>query len=174
MKPRNLAAVVLTIISLVFLVPGLASAMMTITATIKILGVSREVFRQTQSILQAIRSLHNSGNNFVAGLILLFSVLVPFLKAITFFAILGLREATFRRRLYLVVRSLSKWSMADVFVVGVFIAFLASKATSNLDAVLGRGFYCFAIYCLLSNLAFQLLEVPTARVPERVQSPLVT
>ena len=160
MSRRNLAAAVLTVISLLFLVPGLSSPMLTITASIKMLGTSRELFRQTQSILQAVRSLHNSGNNFVAGLILLFSVLVPFLKAIAFFVILALKQPTLRRRLYLTVRTLSKWSMADVFVVGVFIAFLASRATSNLDAVLGRGFYYFVSYCLLSNLAFQLLDVP--------------
>jgi len=166
MRGRNLAALVLTVLSLFVLMPGLGTPMLTITASIKMLGVSREVFRQTQSILQAVRSLHNSGNNFVAGLILLFSVLVPFLKAIAFFVILGTRDQVRRRRLYLTVRSLSKWSMADVFVVGVFIAFLASKATGNLDAVLGRGFYFFVSYCLLSNLAFQLLDVPASEASE--------
>ena len=50
--------------------------------------------------------------------------------------------------------------MADVFAVGVFIAFLAAKGTDNLDAVAGIGFYCFAGYCLVSNLAFQLLAEP--------------
>jgi uncharacterized paraquat-inducible protein A len=167
---RNVLAVALTIASLVLLVPGLRGEMLTITASIQIMGVSREVFRQTQSILQAVRSLHQSGNNFVAGLILLFSVLVPFLKAIAFFAILTLKQPIVRRRLYLTVRSLSKWSMADVFVVGVFIAFLAANAMDNLDAVLGRGFYYFVSYCLISNLAFQLLEVPAALSPERIEA----
>ena len=166
MSKRNLFAIALTLVSLVLLVPGLRQAMLTITASIQMMGVTREIFRQTQSILQAVRSLHESGNNFVAGLILFFSVLVPFLKAAAFFVILGLKQATARRRLYLTVRALSKWSMADVFVVGVFIAFLAARATHNLDAVLGHGFYYFVSYCLVSNLAFQLLEVPAASATE--------
>jgi len=45
-------------------------------------------------------------------------------------------------------------------VVGVFIAMLAARATDNLDAVAESGFYCFAGYCLVSNLAFQFLRVP--------------
>jgi paraquat-inducible protein A len=160
MNTRNRIATVLTIISLMLLVPGLREPMLTITASIELLGTKREVFRQTQSILQAVRSLRDSGNLFVAGLILLFSVLVPFLKSIAFFVILGLRKSASRQRLFDVVRSFSKWSMADVFVVGVFIAFLAAVATDNLDAKLERGFYYFVAYCLVSNLAFQLLEVP--------------
>lgn len=158
MRPRNVAALILTVVSLALLVPGLRTPMLTITASVELLGKSREIFRQTQSILEAVRSLWNSGNAFVAGLILLFSVTVPFLKAIAFFVILGMRQATARQRLYLAVRSLSKWSMADVFVVGVFIAFLAAVATDNLHAILEPGFYWFVGYCLVSNLAFQLLD----------------
>ena len=65
-----------------------------------------------------------------------------------------------RYRRYLFVRSISKWAMADVFAVGVFIAFMASKAIDNLDAVIGSGFYYFVGYCLVSNLAFQFLSAP--------------
>jgi uncharacterized paraquat-inducible protein A len=85
---------------------------------------------------------------------------VPFAKALALGVILALRRPHARYRAYLFVRGISKWSMADVFAVGVFIAFLAAKATDNLDAVAGVGFYCFAGYCLVSNLAFQLLHVP--------------
>jgi paraquat-inducible protein A len=156
---RNVASVVLTAGSLFLLVPGLLQPMLTITASITVMGVTRELFHQTQSALQAARSLHESGNDFVAGLILLFSVTIPFLKAIVFFVIISLKPSSLRYRLYLLVRSISKWSMADVFAVGVLIAFLAGRATSNLDAVPERGFYYFVSYCLVSNFAFQLLRI---------------
>ena len=116
--------------------------------------------RQTQNVLQAVRTLHQSGNDFVAGLILFFSVTVPFLKALALVIILALRNPAARYRLYLFVRSFSKWAMADVFAVGVFIALLAAQATDNLEGIPGKGFYYFAAYCLVSNLAFQLLDVP--------------
>jgi hypothetical protein len=50
--------------------------------------------------------------------------------------------------------------MADVFAVGVFIAFLAANALDNLDARLHPGYYYFVAYCLVSNVAFQFLHVP--------------
>lgn len=160
MSNRNRLAFVLTVVSLLLLIPGLRQPMMTITASIELMGASREIFRQTQSILQAVQSLVKSGNLFVAGLILLFSVTVPLLKAIAFFVILTLKRPVTRYQLYITVRSLSKWSMADVFVVGVFIAYLAAVATDNLDASIEPGFYYFVGYCLISNLAFQLLQPP--------------
>ncbi len=60
---------------------------------------------------------------------------------------------------------ISKWSMADVFVVGVFIAFLSLKTNENLSAELRSGFYYFTAYCILSIVAVQLIKVP--HVPQR-------
>lgn len=157
---RNWVAIALTVVSVVLLVPGLLQPMLTITASMEFMGISRELFRQTQSVVETVRSLHESGNNFVAGLILFFSVTVPFVKGVLLVVILALREPVARHRLFRFVRSFSKWAMADVFVVGVFVAMLAARATDNLDAQAGPGFYYFAAYCLVSNLAFQLLLVP--------------
>ncbi len=159
MTSRNWLALLLTAVSIGLLIPGLTQPVLTIVASISMLGTSQEIFRQTQSVLEATRTLHESGNDFVAGLILLFSVTVPFLKALALLIILALRKQKSRYRLYTMVRSLSKWAMADVFAVGVFIAMLAARGTDNLDGIPGPGFYYFAAYCLVSNLAFQVLEV---------------
>lgn len=157
MTTRNKVAISLTLVSLILLVPGLLQPALTITATLPVFN--KEIFRQTQNVLQAVRSLYESGNYFVSGLVLLFSVIVPFIKAALLGVILMIKSPATKYRLYLFVRSISKWAMADVFAVGVFIAFLASKATDNLDAVIGSGFYYFVGYCLISNLAFQFLSV---------------
>lgn len=161
MSLRNIAAVVLTVISLVLLWPGLTDPVLSITASVTFLGKSREIFRQTQSIVQSVRNLHNSGNDFVAGLILLFSITVPAIKAALLLAVFAVRDVAAKRRLHAIVTSVSKWAMADVFVVAIFVAYLAANATSNLHATAERGFYFFAAYCLISNLSFQLLEKPT-------------
>jgi uncharacterized paraquat-inducible protein A len=168
MTPRNILALVLTAVSIGLLIPGLTEPVLTIVASIDLLGVQREVFRQTQSVLEAVRALHEADNDFVAGLILFFSITVPFLKALALLIILTLKNQVMRYRLYLMVRSLSKWAMADVFAVGVFIAMLAAQGTDNLDGVAGPGFYFFAAYCLVSNLAFQLLLIPA---PEETLTP---
>lgn len=159
MTARNATALVLTLVSLGLLWPGLTDPVLTITASLSILGPPQEVFRQTQSISQSMKNLYNSGNVFVAGLILFFSITVPFIKAALMFIIMATKESRSRYRLFQFARSVSKWAMADVFVVGVLISYLAAKGTDNLDAVAERGFYFFAAYCLVSNFAFQLFTV---------------
>jgi uncharacterized paraquat-inducible protein A len=107
----------------------------------------------------AIQSLHATGNDVVAGLIVLFSVLVPLAKAALLVPICTVRNRTTAFRLYVVVQVISKWSMADVFAVGMLIALLVGRGTANLSAVAGPGFYWFTAYCLVSNAAFQLFRV---------------
>ena len=171
MTTRNKVAVGLTLVSIGLLVPGLAQPALTIVASIPIFNKPTEIYRQTQNVVQAVRSLYESGNYFVSGLVLLFSIIVPFITAVALAVILMIKAAGPKYRLYLLVRSVSKWAMADVFAVGVFIAFLAAKATDNLDAVVGSGFYFFVSYCLVSNLAFQFLEVPP---PDQAPTTIVT
>ena len=159
MTNRNRLAIVLAIISIGLLIPGLTQPMLTIKASLNLLGMQRELANETRSIWGAIRSLHESKNDFVAGLILLFSVIVPVIKAVLLIPILTASDPARRTRLFNFVRSISKWSMADVFAIGIFIAFLAAKATSNMSATVGPGFYYFTAYCLVSNAAFQALHV---------------
>lgn len=163
MSRRNWIAVILTVVSLALLIPGLLSDALTITATMPLL--KKPLFEETQSILRAIRRLYDSKNYFVAGLVLLFSIIVPFIKAALLAVILWVKDPNSKYRLYLLVRSMSKWAMADVFAVGVFIAFMAGNALDNLDAKLHPGYYFFIAYCLISNLSFQFLYVPRPGEP---------
>ena len=105
MSTRNWIAVGLTIVSLFLIVPGLRSDALTITATIPLL--KKPLYEETQSILRAIRRLYDSKNYFVAGLVLLFSVIVPFIKAGLLAVILFTKNPMTKYRLYLFVRSVS-------------------------------------------------------------------
>lgn len=165
MSTRNRFALALSVLSLALLWPGLVQPVLTIRATLSMFGTERVLSNETRSVIGAIKSLHGSGNNFVAGLILVFSVIIPLTKAALLIPMIAMRDEVARYRLYRFVQSISKWSMADVFAVGMLIALLAAKGTANLSAVAGVGFYFFASYCLVSNAAFQLLrfEPPNAR-----------
>ena len=158
MSTRNWIAVGLTIVSLALLVPGLQSDALTITATMPLL--KKPLYEETQSIMRAARRLYDSRNYFVAGLVIFFSLVVPVIKIALLGAVLLMKSPVTRYRIYLFTRSISKWAMADVFAVGVFIAFLAANALDNLDAKLHPGYYYFVAYCLVSNVAFQFLHVP--------------
>ena len=168
MKVRNAIALVLILVSFAILIPGLTKPLITISASFSFLGKSTEIFRETRSILQTVRNLHESGNDFVAGLIFLFSVVVPFVKGALLGVALALRHAGTRYRVFVFVRSISKWAMVDVFVVGIYVAYLAAKASDNLDAQLQTGFYYFASYCLVSLLALQFMKI---KRPERAPQP---
>jgi uncharacterized membrane protein (DUF441 family) len=126
-------------------------------------------FDKTRSILGTAQELYLNNHVLVAVLILLFSVVVPVLKGLlaasTLLPISNSRKDT----LMTIGNALSKWSMADVFVIGIFIAYLAAngikenKGLVDFDAQLGTGFYYFLGYCLLSILATQLLGIAYKR-----------
>src|SRR5262245_24497299 len=123
-------------------------------------GPPIEVYQQTRSILSAVRHLYSVHSPTPATLILLFSVLVPFTKALlVLWAVTHKNPATRGRTLHF-VELIAKWSMADVFAVALFITYLAAKASQstpgsvaslvNFTATFGPGFYWFAAYCVVS------------------------
>jgi uncharacterized paraquat-inducible protein A len=160
MKTRNLISLILVLLSFVLLIPGLVWPLITIRASFVFVGNTMEIFNQTRSIVQSIKDLHESGNDFVAGLILLFSIVVPFVKGALLGVVALVKNPVLRYRIFAFVRSISKWAMADVFAMGVYVAFLAAKAAENFDAEIRVGFYYFVAYCLVSLLALQFMSVP--------------
>ena len=160
MKPRNIVALLLVLLSFVLLVPGLTWPLVTISASVTFMGRTIEIFQQTRTILESIRELHRSGNDFVAGLVLLFGVIVPLVKGVLLGVVAFWRNPVWRWRVFVFVRSISKWAMADVFAMGVYVAYLAGKASENLDAEVRVGFYYFVAYCLVSLAALQFMSVP--------------
>jgi hypothetical protein len=129
-----------------------------------------EVFQQTRSIVGSVRRLYEVGSPVPATLILLFSVVVPFAKTVLVGWAVFVADGEKRRRTLGIVEAIAKWSMADVFVVALFITYLAAMASQSAPAAgpplvaftaeFGAGFYWFAAYCLFSLASQQL----TARV----------
>jgi len=70
-----------------------------------------------------------------------------------------------RSVMYRFTEFIGKWSMTDVFVVAVLLAFLATSGNGLTDARLGPGLYFFAAYGLLT-LAGSLLLARAAGDPE--------
>jgi len=128
-------------------------------------------FDKTRSILGTAKELYTSKHVLVAVLILLFSVVVPVIKGLLTASTLLPVSNALKSKLLMVSSAISKWSMADVFVVGIFVAFLAAngikeeKGLVDFDAHLGSGFYYFLAYCLLSILATQLIGFAHRRSP---------
>ena len=122
------------------------------------------VYTNTRSIWGTVESLAGSGNMLVALLIVFFSILLPTFKLLLQAMSLLITREDFRRPLLSLNAALSKWSMADVFVMGLLVAFLAGSSANQtgdmltMHASLGAGFYYFLAYCLFSVMAGSILQ----------------
>jgi len=132
-----------------------------------------DAFDKTRSILGTVKDLLDSGNKFVAVMIVLFSVIIPVVKGLLTFGSFMPLPARFANIMKWLSGNMSKWSMADVFVIAIFISLLAAKGIRedtglvSFDAHLGVGFYYFLAYCLLSILSAHILYY---RRPEAYQT----
>ena len=127
-----------------------------------------EVFNKSRSITGTVEELYRSGNPLVAFLIALFSIVIPAIKL----TLLLYSSLATRSRASLLLekfeKAIGKWSMADVFVIAIMVAYLAAVANKDMDELVSleadfaTGFYYFLGYCLLSLLASQLLTLRKA------------
>lgn len=125
-----------------------------------------QVYDSTRSIWGTVTELAETGNLAVALLIVFFSVVIPVFKLCLQAVALVLTRAEWRGLLLKVNAALSKWSMADVFVMALLVAFMAGSASGQMgdllltDARLESGFWYFLAYCLFSIVAGSLTREP--------------
>jgi len=118
-------------------------------------------YYQSKSVVELIETLLRQ-NNYVVGIsILVFSILFPLTKLFLLISVLVLPAAGKWKPLQHFINDSGKWSMADVFVVAIFLAFLAFEnmqvgipTTSHVMV----GLYFFLAYCMISIAATMLLR----------------
>ncbi len=134
------------------------------------------VFDKTRSILGTVRDLFTSSNYLVAFLIMTFSVIIPVLKGFLTLITLFVPAQATQNRLGQFSSAISKWSMADVFVIAMFVTYLAAngiredRGLVQFESTLGSGFYYFLGFCLLSIVASQLLASATQNTAQHSKS----
>ena len=172
----------LTLVNFGLLIPGVIQPIYSIDITSTVdAGIAQfegQVFQRTRSILGAVRELADSGDYLVSFLILFFSIIVPVTKGSMLLGSIYARQQRVRARLVKRVDLIGKWSMADVFVIGVFLAFLATEnqaqenryqvealgtqlqvgLVTSITSTLEPGFYFFLGYCLFSIFWTQVLK----------------
>ena len=176
MKNRNHLAIGFTLASFFFLFPGIYLPMLKITlrgdvkASVGAFGMN--ILDKENSILQTVSELFQNDNAFVACMIFFFSVMIPCIKGLLLMYGSLNKNSAIKLKVFGFVKSIGKWSMADVMVVAIFLAYLSTrgqpsqahhrteimgfpvdvKVLLNLDSHLGSGFYFFFAYCMLSLL----------------------
>jgi len=180
---------VYTLTAFVLLIAGITLPMIDIEATISsftflLLGEpvtfeNQVLFFQSKSILEVVGILMQRGDialSVVAFLIFSFSILIPILKLVFSFVALARKRTPKSKVAKFIVFKSGKWSMADVMVVALFMAYIGfsgvinsqltqlERASGTLEvfttnnSTLQLGFYLFTAYSvvgllLASNLA---------------------
>lgn len=189
----------LTLLALGLFVPGILLPMfnlnMEMAAQLGSSALQSSLINKELSIMATVEELWLDDRLLVAALIFAFSVCVPLLKTLLVSLAYVFRHRPREQHLIRFVGAIGKWSMADVFVVAVFLAVLSTNhadtaqrqefnlfgfqfaldvSTQTLSAV-GPGFYYFTAYCLVSLLGTQLYPVPRdVSVPDAAVAPSAT
>ncbi|MGE0485395.1 MAG: paraquat-inducible protein A [Gammaproteobacteria bacterium] len=157
-RPR-LFAWHLNLVAVVAFAVGIGAPMLTVVAQAEIPVLGDVILRyDAKSICSTVATLARDGNLLLAVLIGGFSIVVPLAKVGLVACALQTGQPATRRRSLAALHTLGKWSMADVFVVAVLVAFLALDKDVHSRAALGVGLYFFIAYCLLSMLASHWAE----------------
>jgi uncharacterized paraquat-inducible protein A len=164
------------LIAIALFIPGILLPMfslnMAMTANVSGAKLTNTIIDKSLSLLQTIQELWQDDRILVAALIFAFSICIPATKFILLTTAYLKKNSNLEITIYRFISKIGKWSMADVFVVAIFLAVLstnhAETATQQQLAVfgfkldfivssetlsaLGPGFYYFTGYCLLSLL----------------------
>ncbi len=151
---NRIMLLILHCVSLVLLGFGWVKDMLQIDITTH-LFIDLNLFNEKRSVISTLKSLWETANYWPFLLIFLFGIVVPLIKSAVIFYLLVARQP--RQQWYGFVSAISKWAMADVFAISIFVAFLGARAMENTKAILEPGFYFFAGYVLLSGIIVTLL-----------------
>jgi len=122
------------------------------------------VYHNSRSIWGTVDELARTGNMAVGLMIVFFSVVIPVFKLLLQALALMPLDNSLRQPLLTLNAALSKWSMADVFVMAMLVAYMAGEASGQMgdlllmEAQLENGFYFFLGYCLFSIAAAAVLR----------------
>ena len=171
----------LTIIAIGLFVPGIVLPMfalnMDMTVTMTGAGINSELLNKELSILTTVSELWQQDRLLVALLIFVFSVVILVTKSSLLIITYFIKQLSRQQAIAKFVATIGKWSMADVFVVAVFLAVLSTNHTDSVEqhqltffgmqlafdistqtlSNVGHGFYFFVAYCVLSLLGSQLM-----------------
>lgn len=105
---------------------------------------------ESKGVIGSIFKLFESGDNVVAIVILLFSVLVPMVKILSLLFVSIFMKSKFAHGMVKFFKMIGKWSMVDVFVVATFLVYLTANGGGVSRAEIEVGLYFFLAYVIVS------------------------
>ncbi len=112
---------------------------------------------ESKSIIGTIEQMYHDKNYVIAGLVLIFSIMIPFIKSLVLLLYGFFKESGLGQSMVHFVDKIGKWSMADVFIVAILVVFFSTKQDIHTSIKLEVGLYFFIGYVLLSMLGSSLI-----------------
>ncbi len=139
---------VMVIINTIFFIYGVFAPMITLQKFI--------LFENTFSIISGITTLLQDGKIFLFLIITIFSLILPIAKlSIIFLTLRQNNQVDLKRYLHL-MHQYGKWSMLDVFVVGIMVVII--KIKGMIDVEIHYGFYIFTCAVLMTMILTSLVS----------------
>lgn len=111
--------------------------------------------RTEATIWSGIVTLFEDGSYFLALIVFLASMIVPFIKLLALFYLSLVPNSPdnrkFKTKLFKFIETIGPWSMLDIFLVAVFVAIVKFDAMANVQA--GPGAAMFLMVVIFSMLA---------------------
>jgi uncharacterized paraquat-inducible protein A len=170
----------LNIIAIALFIPGISQPMLSLSmeviANAGASSLSSQLLNKELSLLATINELYTDDRLLVASLILVFSIVIPLIKTSLITLAFYLKNSLRAQQLVSFVNIIGKWSMADVFVVAVFLTVFSTNHAETMNqhqlslfgfkldimmssatvSNIGIGFYYFTAYCIVSLIGTQL------------------
>lgn len=171
----------LTLIAFGLFIPGILLPMFNLSMDMNVAvtgtDIKSSLVNKELSIINTVKELWHQNRYLVSILIFVFSILIPAMKTSALTFVFFAKSQVIRKQVAHLIAAIGKWSMADVFVVAVFLAVLSTnhaetaeqhqltffgmsikfEVSSQTISMVGDGFYYFTAYCLLSILGSQIL-----------------
>mgnify|MGYP001574328455 FL=1 len=135
-------------INAVLFVCGIVAPMLTLEKFV--------LFSNTFSIITGITTLLEEGKIFLFIIITLFSLVLPTAKLIVIFLVLRQKTKAQLQRYLQLMHTYGKWSMLDVFVVGIMVVII--KIEGMIKVELHYGFYIFTSAVLMTMVLTTLVS----------------
>ena len=161
---RNLFALFISIVAIMSLFIAIFTPMLLLivkTTDMIIIG-QISLQHEVKTIVGVIGKLIDIGNYLLAFVLILVSVLIPFIKSFIILIHNFLRLSGRNSELHHIIKAIGKWSMVDVLVVAILVVFFTTNEEMNSEMIIESGLYFFMIYIFFSMIStYEMLMVST-------------
>ncbi len=115
--------------------------------------------QNSTTIWDGIISLVEAGSYFIAFIVLLASIIIPFFKLLALFFLAATAKnskyAYEKTQLYRLIESIGRWSMLDIFLLAVLVAIMKLGPWTSVQPEIGSLMFVFVvIFTMLASASF--------------------